>query len=144
MKKLNRIQKFVAWLFRIVPFDIEQALRHQLHVGIGIGLKQNKIYTLEPLPGVGVWYDEIARQQIAAYIPPEKQTDPLQSPHYIEQIRTRHVMPAVQSPLRKSRLAKLLQDAVPVPLPEAPGITAPEDDFTNDGADETVLRMKAV
>lgn len=138
---LNRFQKFVARVCKITPFDIEKALRDALHKGIEITEKKYAERTM-------VWIDPHVQlrgyPQTAAYDAPSPTTDGkmraerMDNAQFIEQIHTQHALPAAISPLRKSKLAKLIHDAAAIP-----GLTAPEDDWTNGGVDQTARHQAA-
>lgn len=61
-----------------------------------------------------VWIDPTI-YHTGAYDAPSPTTDGKMRAEHIEMIRTQHALPAVVSPLRKSRFAKLIHDAVPLP-----------------------------
>lgn len=103
MKKLNRFQKFVARICKIIPFDIEQALRDAYRKGVDITEKKYAERTM-------VWIDPTVRQrgyeQSAWNSEPDKHTDPLQ----VQSIRERAMLHQWQEhPGTLSRLHKEME-----------------------------------
>jgi hypothetical protein len=89
-----------------------------------------------------VWLDKAwqAQAHIAAYEPPEKRTDPAQLSirrrAMTRQLQENHLyMHHHHAMLKKAQMVKLEPETMMVPA-----VTAPEDDWTNGGADQTARR----
>ncbi len=102
---INKRKRCLRWLLTKAglaygTLDTEQAIRDAYRHGVENTeqkyARQRTIYTLEPLTPASpiVHVDPVGqRQMYHSQVP-----DPLKAPEYIEQIRTKHEMPAIRPP----------------------------------------------